>query len=144
MQDELNKNYVELDSQFQEDIISVNIILEIDIGNDKPVLENIRMIFNKNVSVQDMIKEIIPNLNDSLTNKNKKIYLNPESNEYQLCECFETIDGGNKTYVNGNILEKRTILQNISSRYFKILYSAKDVLLNFQRKKTICDTCIIS
>ena len=143
MQDELIKNYVELDSHLQEDIISVNIILEIDIGNDKPVLENIRMIFNKNISVQDMIKEIIPNLNDSLTNKNKKIYLNPESNEYQLCECFESIDGGNRTYINGNILEKRTILQNISSRYFKILYSAKDVLLNFQRKKTICDACAI-
>ena len=143
MQDELIKNYVELDSHLQEDIISVNIILEIDIGNDKPVLENIRMIFNKNISVQDMIKEIIPNLNDSLTNKNKKIYLNPESNEYQLCECFESIDGGNRTYINGNILEKRTILQNISSRYFKILYSAKDVLLNFQRKKSICDACII-
>ena len=143
MQDDLIKNYVELDSHLQEDIISVNIILEIDIGNDKPVLENIRMIFNKNVSVQDMIKEIIPNLNDSLTNKNKKIYLNPESNEYQLCECFESIDGGNKTYINGNILEKRTLLQNISSRYFKILYSAKDVLLNFQRKKTICDACAI-
>ena len=143
MQDELIKNYVELDSHLQEDIISVNIILEIDIGNDKPVLENIRMIFNKNVSVQDMIKEIIPNLNDSLANKNKKIYLNPESNEYQLCECIETLDGGNKTYINGNILEKRTILQNISSRYFKILYSAKDVLLNFQRKKSICDACKI-
>ena len=143
MQDELIKNYVELDSHLQEDIISVNIILEIDIGNDKPVLENIRMIFNKNASVQDMIKEIIPNFNDSLANKNKKIYLNPESNEYQLCECIETLDGGNKTYINGNILEKRTILQNISSRYFKILYSAKDVLLNFQRKKTICDACAI-
>ena len=143
MQDDLIKDYVELDSHLQEDIISVNIILEIDIGNDKPVLENIRMIFNKNVSVQDMIKEIIPNLNDSLANKNKKIYLNPESNEYQLCECIETLDGGNKTYINGNILEKRTILQNISSRYFKILYSAKDVLLNFQRKKSICDACII-
>ena len=143
MQDDPVENYVELDSHLQEDIISVNIILEIDIGNDKPVLENIRMIFNKNASVQDMIKEIIPNFNDSLANKNKKIYLNPESNEYQLCECIETLDGGNKTYINGNILEKRTILQNISSRYFKILYSAKDVLLNFQRKKSICDACII-
>ena len=143
MQDGLIKRYVKLDSPLQEDQISVNIILEIDIGNDKPILENLRMNFNKNSSVHDMIKEIIPNLNDSLANKNKKIYLNPESNEYQLCECIETLDGGNKTYINGNILEKRTILQNISSRYFKILYSAKDVLLNFQRKKSICDACII-
>ena len=143
MQDGLIKRYVKLDSPLQEDQISVNIILEIDIGNDKPILENLRMNFNKNSSVHDMIKEIIPNFNDSLANKNKKIYLNPESNEYQLCECFESIDGGNKTYINGNILEKRTLLQNISSRYFKILYSAKDVLLNFQRKKTICDACAI-
>ena len=143
MQDGLIKRYVKLDSPLQEDQISVNIILEIDIGNDKPILENLRMNFNKNSSVHDMIKEIIPNFNDSLANKNKKIYLNPESNEYQLCECIETLDGGNKTYINGNILEKRTILQNISSRYFKILYSAKDVLLNFQRKKSICDACII-
>ena len=143
MQDGLIKRYVKLESPLQEDLISVNIILEIDMGDDRPVLENIRMNFNKNSNVNDMIKEIIPNFNDSLANKNKKIYLNPESNEYQLCECIENIDGGIRTYINGNILEKRTKLQNISSRNFKILYSAKDVLLNFQRKKNICDACII-
>ena len=143
MQDGLIKRYVKLDSPLQEDQISVNIILEIDIGNDKPILENLRMNFNKNSSVHDMIKEIIPNFNDSLANKNKKIYLNPESNEYQLCECIENVEGGIRTYINGNILEKRTKLQNTSSRIFKILYSAKDILLNFQRKKTICDACII-
>ena len=143
MQDGLIKRYAKFDSTIQEDLISVNIILEIDMGNDRPVLENIRMNFNKNSSVNDMIKEMIPNFNDSLANKNKKIYLNPESNDYQLCECIENIDGGIRTYINGNILEKRTKLQNTSSRNFKILYSAKDVLLNFQRKKTICDACII-
>ena len=143
MQDGLIKKYVKLDSPLQEDQISVNIILEIDIGNDKPILENIRMNFNKHSSVHDMIKEIIPNFNDSLANKNKKIYLNPESNEYQLCECIENVEGGIRTYINGNILEKRTKLQNTSSRIFKILYSAKDILLNFQRKKAICDACII-
>ena len=143
MQDGLIKRYVKLESPLQEDLISVNIILEIDMGNDRPVLENIRMNFNKNSNVNDMIKEIIPNFNDSLANSNKKIYLNPESNDYQLCECIESEDGGIRTCINGNILEKRTKLQNTSSRNFKILYSAKDVLLNFQRKKTICDTCII-
>ena len=29
-----------------------------------------------------MIKEKVPNFNDSLSNNNKKIYLNPENNEY--------------------------------------------------------------
>ena len=143
MQDSLIKKYVKLDSPLQEDLISVNIILEIDIGNDKPILENIKMNFNKNSNVNDMIKEIIPNFNDSLANSNKKIYLNPESNEYQLCECIENVEGGIRTYINGNILEKRTKLQKISSRNFKILYSPKDVLLNFQKKKNICDACVI-
>ena len=143
MQDGLIKRYAKLDSPLQEDLISVNIILEIDMGNDKPILENIKMNFNKNSNVADMIKEIIPNFNDSLANSNKKIYLNPESNDYQLCECIESEDGGIRTCINGNILEKRTKLKNISSRNFKILYSAKDVLLNFQRKKNICDACII-
>ena len=143
MQDGLIKRYAKFDSPLEEDLISVNIFLEIDTGNDNPILENIKMNFNKNSNVNDMIKEIIPNFNDSLANKNKKIYLNPESNEYQLCECIENIDGGIRTYINGNILEKRTKLQNTSSRNFKILYSAKDVLLNFQRKKNICDACII-
>ena len=143
MQDGLIKRYAKFDNPLEEDLISVNIFLEIDTGNDNPILENIKMNFNKNSNVNDMIKEIIPNFNDSLANKNKKIYLNPESNEYQLCECIENIDGGIRTYINGNILEKRTKLQNTSSRNFKILYSAKDVLLNFQRKKTICDACII-
>ena len=143
MQENLIKNYVQLDSPQKEDLISVNIILEIDMGFDKTVLESIKMKFNKNVNVNDMIKEIIPNFNDSLENNNKKIYLNPDSNEYQLCECQETTEGGIKTYSNGNILEKRTKLQKISTRNFKILYSPKDVLLNFQRKKKICDTCLI-
>ena len=143
MQDGLIKRYAKFDSTLQEDLISVNIFLEIDTGNDNPILENIKMNFNKNSNVTDMIKEIIPNFNDSLANSNKKIYLNPESNDYQLCECIENVEGGIRTCINGNILEKRTKLKNISSRNFKILYSAKDVLLNFQRKKTICDACII-
>ena len=143
MQENLIKNYVQLDSSKKEDLISVNIILEIQMGMDKTVLESIKMNFHKNINVSDMLKEIIPNFNDSLENNKKKIYLNPESNDYQLCECYESIEGGIRTYTNGNILEKRTKLQKISSRNFKILYSPKDILLNFQRKKKICDACFI-
>lgn len=143
MQETLIKNNFQKDSSIKEELISVNIILEIKMGIDKTILECIKMNFNKNINVSDMLKEIIPNFNDSLENNNKKIYLNPESNEYQLCECSESIEGGIRTYKNGNILEKRTKLQKISSRNFKILYSPKDILLNFQRKKKICDTCLI-
>ena len=143
MQENLIKNSVQLDNPQKDNLISVNIILEIKIGMDKTVLESIKMNFNKNTNVSDMIKEIIPNFNDSLQNNNKKIYLNPESNEYQLCECYENIEGGIRTYTNGEILEKRTKLQNISSRDFKIIYSPKDVLLNFQRKKNVCDGCFL-
>ena len=143
MKDTLIKYNSISDSSVKEELISVNIILEIKMGMDKTVLECIKMNFNKNINVNDMLKEIIPNFNDSLENNNKKIYLNPESNEYQLCECSESIEGGIKTYKNGNILEKRAKLQNISSRDFKILYSPKDILLNFQRKKKLCDTCLV-
>ena len=143
MQENLIKNYVKLESTQKEELIAVNIILEIQMGMDKTILESIKMNFNKNTNVSDMLKEIIPNFNDSLQNNNKKIYLNPESNEYQLCECYESIEGGIRTYTNGEILEKRAKLQNISSRNFKILYSPKDILLNFQKKKNICDACII-
>ena len=143
MQENLIKNSIQLDEPQRQDLISVNIILEIQMGVDKTILESIKMNFNKNANINDMIKEIIPNFNDSLDN-NKKIYLNPESNEYQLCECYENVEGGIRTYTNGDILEKRTKLQNVSSRNFKIIYSPKDVLLNFQRKKNICDGCLIA
>ena len=143
MQENLIKNYINLESTQKEELISVNIILEIEMGLDKTVVESITMNFNKNINVSDMLKEIIPNFNDSLENKNKKIYLNPESNEYQLCECTESIEGGMRTFLNGNILEKREKLQRISSRNFKLIYSPKDILLNFQRKKKVCDGCII-
>ena len=143
MQESLIKNSVDLDASPKEDLISVNIILEVQMDSDKSILESIKMNFNKNINVNDMIKEIIPNFNDSLENHNKKIYLNPESNEYQLCECDESNEGGNNTFMNGNILEKRTKLMTISKRNFKILYSPKDVLLNFQRKKKVCDLCLI-
>ena len=143
MQENLIKNYIQLESTAKEELITVNIILEIKIGLDKTVLESIKMNFNKNMTVNDMLKEIIINFNDSLENNNKKIYLNPESNEYKLCECVESFEGGIRTYINGNILEKRAKLKNISSRNFKILYSPKDILLNFQRKKKLCDACEI-
>ena len=143
MQESLIKNSVDLDVSPKEDLISVNIILEIQMGTDKSILESIKMNFNKNININDMIKEIIPNFNDSLENHNKKIYLNPESNEYQLCECIESNEGGNNVFINGNILEKRAKLINISSRNFKILYSPKDILLNFQRKKKVCDLCLV-
>ena len=143
MQENLIKNSVQLDNPQKDNLISVNIILEIKMGMDKTILESIKMNFNKNTNVSDMIKEIIPNFNDSLQNNNKKIYLNQESNEYQLCECYENIEGGIRTYTNGEILEKRAKLQNISSRDFKIIYSPKDVLLNFQRKKNVCDGCLL-
>ena len=143
MQENLIKNSVQLDNPERQDLISVNIILEIQMGLDKTILESIKMNFHKNTNINDMIKEIIPNFNDSLENNNKKIYLNPESNDYQLCECSESIEGGIRTYINGNILEKRTKLQKLSSRNFKLLYSPKDILLNFQRKKKLCDGCII-
>ena len=143
MQENLIKNYVQLESTSKEDLISVNIILELKIGADKTVLESIKMNFNKNINVSDMLKEIIINFNDSLESNNKKVYLNPESNDYKLCECTESFESGIRTYKNGNILEKRAKVKNISSRNFKILYSPKDILSNFKRKKNFCDACNI-
>ena len=143
MDEQLIKKSKYFDLNPKEDLISVNIILEVRKGIDKTVLEIIKMNFNKNIYINDMIKEIIPNFNDSLENHNKKIYLNPESNEYQLCECIESNEEGNNVFLNGNILEKRAKLINISSRNFKILYSPKDILLNFQRKKKVCDLCLV-
>ena len=143
MHSSLTKNYIQLESKIKEELITVNIILELKIGSDKTVLESIKMNFNKNMTVNDMLKEIIINFNDSLESNNKKVYLNPESNEYKLCECVESFENGIRTYINGNILEKRAKLKNISSRNFKILYSTKDILLNFQRKKKVCDGCEI-
>ena len=143
MQENLIKNYLRIESSTKEELITVNIVLEIKISLEKTILESIRMKFNKNINVNDMLKEIIINFNDSLESNNKKIYLNPESNDYKLCECTESFEGGIRTYINGNILEKRAKLKNISSRNFKIIYSPKDILLNFQRKRRICDACFI-
>ena len=143
MQENLIKNYIQLESTTKEELISVNVILEIKLSLEKTILESIKMKFNKNINVNDMLKEIIINFNDSLEKNNKRIYLNPESNDYKLCECTESFEGGIRTFINGNILEKRAKLKNISSRNFKIIYSPKDILLNFQRKKKICDACFI-
>ena len=143
MQENLIKNYIQLDSRTREELISINVVLEIKISLEQTILESIKMNFNKNINVNDMLKEIIVNFNDSLANNNKKIYLNPESNDYKLCECTESFEGGVRTFINGNILERRAKLKNISSRTFKIIYSPKDILLNFQRKRNICNACVI-
>ena len=144
MQENLVKNYIQLESITKEELILVNVILEIKISLQNTVLESIKMNFNKNINVNDMLKEIIVTFNDSLENNNKKIYLNPESNDYKLCECTESFAEGVRTFINGNILEKRAKLKNISARNFKIIYSPKDILLNFQRKRKICDMCFIA
>ena len=143
MKGSLSKNYIKLESNKREELILVNIILEIKIGTDKNVFESIKMNFNKNINVNDMLKEIIVNFNDVLENNNKRIYLNPESNEYKLCECTQKYIDGIKTFTNGKILEKRAKLKNISERNFRLLYSPKDILLNFKRKKNMCDACYI-
>ena len=143
MQENLIKNYIQLESRTREELISINVILEIKISLEQTILESIKMNFNKNINVNDMLKEIIVNFNDSLANNNKKIYLNPESNDYKLCECTESFEGGVRTFINGNILERRAKLKNISSRTFKIIYSPEDILLNFQRKRNICNACVI-
>ena len=143
MQENLIKNYIQLESRAREELISINVVLEIKISLEQTILESIKMNFNKNINVNDMLKEIIVNFNDSLANNNKKIYLNPESNDYKLCECTESFEGGVRTFINGNILERRAKLKNISSRTFKIIYSPKDILLNFQRKRNICNACVI-
>lgn len=82
MQENLIKNYVQIDSSTKEDLISVNIILELNMDIDKTILESIKIKFDKSVNISDMIKEKVPKFNDSLSNNNKKIYLNPENNEY--------------------------------------------------------------
>ena len=140
MQQNLIKNSVDidLDTPILEDLIELNIILEIKMPMDKTILESITMSFSKNINVGEMIKQIIPNFNESLENNGKRIYLNPDSNEYQLCECIESYEGGINKYDNGNILEKRTKIQNIQTKNLKILYSSKDILLNFERKKKFC------
>ena len=143
MKGSLSKNYIKLESNSREELIVINIILEIKTGADKTVFESVKMNFNKNINVNDMLKEIIVNFNDVLENNNKRIYLNPESNEYKLCECTQNYIDGIKTFTNGNILEKRAKLKNISARDFRLLYSPKDILLNFQRKKNMCDACFI-
>ena len=143
MQENLIKNYIQLESRTREELISINVVLEIKISLEQTILESIKMNFNKNININDMLKEIIVNFNDSLANNNKKIYLNPESNDYKLCECTESFEGGVRTFINGYILERRAKLKNISSRTFKIIYSPKDILLNFQRKKNICNACVI-
>ena len=56
MQENLIKNYVQIESKSREELIQVNVILEIKIGIDKTVLESIKMNFNKNMNVSDMLK----------------------------------------------------------------------------------------
>ena len=143
MEQNLIKNYADIESNSPEDLISVNIIIEIQMGEGKEILESIKINFNENITIKEMLKEIIPALNDSLQSNNQKVYLNPESYGYQLCECHENSDGGIIIYSNGNIIEKKEKLKNISARNFKVLYSSKDIILNFQPKKTVCDLCLI-
>ena len=74
MQQNLIKNSVDidLDTPILEDLIELNIILEIKMPMDKTILESITMSFSKNINVGEMIKQIIPNFNESLENARKR------------------------------------------------------------------------
>ena len=55
MQENLIKNYIQLESTTKEELISVNVILEIKLSLEKTILESIKMKFNKNINVNDML-----------------------------------------------------------------------------------------
>ena len=141
MKEGLIKNFDTSDDTSDNDSIEVSIVLEIKTAENN-VVEKLSMKFNKNINIRDMIKEIIPNFNEVLQNSDKKIYLNPESNDYQLCECKVENEDGEETYTNGEILDKTLKLKKVQKTNFKILYSSKDILLNF-KKKTVCNLCMI-
>ena len=110
MQENLIKNYVQLESGSKGELITVNVVLEIKIGVDKTVLESIKMNFNKNMNVNDMLKEIIVNFNDSLETNHKKIYLNPERpSKEEIEEEEEEPETIGKTKIQKTILGGRVL-----------------------------------
>ena len=128
-----------------KDLIETFIILEFE-STDGRVYEANRMFFKKDITINEMIKQIITNYNEEFEALNKNIYLIPEGIGYNLCECedFEIKPGTFKT-TNVQFLNSDCPLVDIKNKTFRLFFDPKDILLNYNPKsdKGKCSGCTI-
>lgn len=118
---------------------SIEIVCHVQINNDvQQVEEQLTMHFNKNITIKEILKEIVVNFNSLFEAKNIGIRFKPDGLEYDL-ERYSDEENVEKEQ-----FQRRKKLIDVNCTEFTLLYSPQDIMLNFNRSKPICSSaCFI-
>ena len=117
----------------------IGIVCHVQIKNDVQQLEEqISLPFHKNLTIKEILKEIVVNFNSLFEAKNIGVKFKPDGLEYDL-ERYSKEEN-----IEKEKFQRRKKLIDVNCTEFTLLYSPQDIMLNFNRSKSLCSTaCLI-
>ena len=128
-------------SKEKDNLISIKVYINIEYDQNT-INEYISLDLRKNISVREMIKEIVNNFNIHFEEKEINIKLKTEGLGYEIINYNEiSSDKENKTHKN--VFKEKQKLYELNTTNFKLIYDPSDILINFETQKVTCVTCSI-
>ena len=128
-------------SNQKDNLITIKVFINIEYDQNI-INENITLNFRKNISVREMLKEIINNFNLHFEENNIKIKLKTEGLGYGIIN-YQEISSEKESKIHKKVFQKREKLYELKSTTFKLIYDPSDILINFENQKFTCFTCSI-
>ena len=128
-------------SNQKDNLIAIKVFINIEYDQNI-INENITLNFRKNISVREMLKEIINNFNLHFEENNIKIKLKTEGLGYGIIN-YQEISSEKESKIHKKVFQKREKLYELKSTTFKLIYDPSDILINFENQKFTCFTCSI-
>ena len=128
-------------SKEKDNLISIKVYINIEYDQNT-INEYISLDLRKNISVREMIKEIVNNFNIHFEEKEINVKLKTEGLGYEIINYNEiSSDKENKTHKN--VFKEKQKLYELNTTNFKLIYDPSDILINFETQKVTCVTCSI-
>ena len=128
-------------SKLDDNLISIKVYINIEYDQNT-INEYISLDLRKNISVREMIKEIVNNFNIHFEEKEINVKLKTEGLGYEIINYNEiSSDKENKTHKN--VFKEKQKLYELNTTNFKLIYDPSDILINFETQKVTCVTCSI-
>lgn len=128
-------------SKEKDNLISIKVYINIEYDQNT-INECVSLDLRKNISVREMIKEIVNNFNIHFEEKEINIKLKTEGLGYEIINYNEiSSDKENKTHKN--VFKEKQKLYELNTTNFKLIYDPSDILINFETQKVTCVTCSI-
>ena len=126
-------------SNQNDKLISIKVFINIEYDQNK-INENISLNFRRNISVREMLKEIVNNFNLHFEQNNIKIKLKTEGLGYGIIN-YQQISSVKENKIHKKVFQNREKLYELNSTSFKLIYDPSDILINFENQKATCFSC---